>query len=214
LIGFDARLHRNLYEAEWPNERRRDYLIDPTVEWPLSVDPDVWPSIFDDPAASTLRRDPLHAILLQPDLGDLRQRHIGLWTRASALRDAIAAAGAAERTVCVAIEVLLENGLERDPDWDIRLGGETPCEPSRVDWARLGFDVADIDYTSGLSNCGWLAEDEQSWKERWLPFMNEHGLLADLGAATDLRAAMDDRAPEHAPFFVYRIATCAWADIG
>src|SRR5262249_43673178 len=163
-----------------------------------SVDPSVWPSIFEDPGSRLLRRDPLADLMLQPDTSDLRQKFIGLWTRAGALRKAIDAAGAAERTACVAIEVLSDGGLARAPEWNAPLGGLPGCEPDDVDWVRLGFDVADQGYTSALSNCGWSKEEKPEAVARWSPFLNEHGLLATAGAADAFRFDADDRAPEHA----------------
>lgn len=214
LIGFDARLRSDLYlPLEWSAERRSSFLLEPAVEWPLSVDQWVWPSVFVDVAASRVRRDPLAHLQIAPDLSDYRQQAIGLWTSACAMKAAMAAADAMGRAVCIAIEVLTEKGLERDPDWRDRLGGIAPPVPAGVNWYRAGFDVADIGYVSGLSNCGWIAEEEVPLKRRWAPLLNEHGLFSDLGVALDFRAEMDERAPEHAPFFVYRIALCEWADI-
>jgi len=79
VIGFAFRLNTELYLAsEWSVGRRASFLLDLSVEWPKSIDFDVWPSIFDDPAASELRRDPLADLLLPPDLTDARQRAIML----------------------------------------------------------------------------------------------------------------------------------------
>jgi hypothetical protein len=215
LIGFDARLRGEFYlPLEWSPERRASFLLDPSVAWPLSVDHWVWPSLFEDAAASRLRRDQLAHLLIPQDLRDYRQQGIGLWSSVSAMKAAVAGAGAMERSICVAIELCTARGLDRDPDWRDRLGGVALPSPAEVNWRRAGFDVADIGYISGVSNCGWSEEQEEvSRRARWAPLVNQHGLLGDLGVALDFRAEMDDRAPEHSPFFVYRIALCEWDEV-
>jgi hypothetical protein len=138
---------------------------------------------------------------------------LGLWTRLAALREVIEAAGAAEGTTCVAIEVVSDEEITRDPAWSAPLGGLPDCVPADVAWMRLGFDVADQGYTSALSNCGWSKDERRGAVARWSPLLNEHGLLATAGAADAFRSDADDRAPEHAPFFVYRLSVLPWSDI-
>lgn len=206
LIGFDMRMRAQLYvTSRWSNELRSSYLMVPSVEWPLSVDASVWPSLFDDPEVERRRGNPLSRFLIPPDRSDFRQQAIGLWSSESAMERAVRVASASEWGIPIAIELFTERGYERDPDWRVRIEGIGDCVSERAEWYRAGFDVGDIGFVSGLSNCGWLAEEELALKRRWAPYINTHGLISELGVAQDFRADMDERAPEHAPFFVFGI---------
>jgi len=47
LVRFDVRLDKEAYvSAFWDEDHRGRYLLRPEIEWPLSVDPLVWPSVF------------------------------------------------------------------------------------------------------------------------------------------------------------------------
>ncbi len=67
----------------------------------------------------------------------------------------------------------------------------------------LGFDVGDGGLLSGLSNCGYQAEERAALRLRWAPQLNEHHLFEETAPAFEFRALADERVPEHAPFFVY-----------
>lgn len=73
-----------------------------------------------------------------------------------------------------------------------------------TDWTFAGFDVCDLDGTSGLMNCGY-EPDEASLAAAWHDRLNRHHLLVDLAAATEFRELTDLRVKEHAPFLVYAI---------
>jgi hypothetical protein len=204
LIGFDVRLERSAYlPAQWMPERREMFLIEPRVDWPWSVDLAVWPSLFDDPAASALFPDPLGPLLLQPDLTEWRQQAIGLWSCHRRMIERVSAAGAADRSVAVAIELVTETGMLDHQDWRNRLEGVPAPDPT--DWALAGFDVADIGFTSALMNCGFLDEEKPSVQKRWASLLNRHGLFDEVQAAVDYRLASDARVSEHAPFYVFAI---------
>lgn len=67
VLGFDFRraLHGSLPAGEWPDQRRSQHLLRTDVHIPLSVDTNVWPSlfIFEDessiPASSNIRVKPI-----------------------------------------------------------------------------------------------------------------------------------------------------------
>lgn len=47
VVQFDVRLDKGDYlNAFWNRERRDGFLLRPDIEWPFSVDPFVWPSVF------------------------------------------------------------------------------------------------------------------------------------------------------------------------
>jgi len=68
-------------------------------------------------------------------------------------------------------------------------------------WQCLGFDVAD-GAISGLSNCGYDADEVGALRERWAARLNAHGLFDDVEEALAFRALADTRVREHAPFAV------------
>jgi hypothetical protein len=76
-------------------------------------------------------------------------------------------------------------------------------EPEIV-WESLGFDISDDLGPSGLSNCGY-DEEVLEWRSRWRSALNEHGLVSRVQDAFVLRAEMDKRVEEHAPFTVFQI---------
>src|SRR4051794_16730674 len=47
LLGFDIRVGQVAYPPDfWLDSRREEYLLKPSVKWPISVDDSVWPSVF------------------------------------------------------------------------------------------------------------------------------------------------------------------------
>jgi len=47
LLEFDVRIAKDQYVGRrWDKDSRAEYLLRPDIEWPLSVDRGVWPSVF------------------------------------------------------------------------------------------------------------------------------------------------------------------------
>lgn len=80
-------------------------------------------------------------------------------------------------------------------------------------WQRLGFDVAD-GAISGLSNCGYEADEAGALRATWAARLNEHGLFVDVHDALAFRAVTDGRVREHAPFAVYAMWIVRGARVG
>jgi len=55
---------------------------------------------------------------------------------------------------------------------------------------------------SGLSNCGYVGRESETFRARWRGRLNEHLLFTELTPAFEFRQLSDARVPEHAPFFV------------
>ena len=185
LLGFDARLPETETIRNWPAARRHAYLLRDDVRWPLSVDRSVWPSL--DPNAN------------EPQT--FLQEAIDLWDSREAMEEIIAARGRA--AIPIAIELCHEREIEVDDSWNF-LAGSLPSEAIPETWSVVGYDVADRDFVSGLSNCGYDDRDRAALQE-WSKEINEFGLLDDVERAHEFRAISDERIPDHAPFFVYRI---------
>ena len=88
---------------------------------------------------------------------------------------------------------------EQPPD------GAGTIEPAFERYELLGYDVADYDLLSGLTNCGYSPEEAASLAPVWAPLLNEWHLFGNPGDATAFAAVTAKRVPEHAPFFAYGI---------
>jgi hypothetical protein len=86
--------------------------------------------------------------------------------------------------------------------WETALG--EPVQPAGFDpvWTTLGYDIADIFFVSGLSNCGVGSEEISRLRARWLEGVNGSGLLRSLARAREFKEYADQRFPSHAPFHI------------
>ena len=178
LLGFDARA-----VPQPPDPIQVDRFLLRGVPSVLSVDTNIWPSVAD-------RSD--------------RPQWIGandpFWEDLAKLREHVATI--AEPHWIIAATWHKTPFKERD---DLPYVGphEVPTQPSSRDpaWRFLGYDISDGS-TSGLSNCGYNADEMSRLRPIWEPLLNDHHLFDDLDRAVEYRALTDTRVPEHAPFFV------------
>ena len=101
LLGFDARLLAEGYlDSEWSDDRREVYLLDSKVSWPLSVDPLVWPSLFDYQTPVEVARplDSLITVAADPSLTDS-----GFWLELDPMNHALATAGVEKTVISIAV---------------------------------------------------------------------------------------------------------------
>jgi hypothetical protein len=196
LLGFDAR-EMLATAGAWPQERREKYLLRPEASRPLSADPTVWLSLFEDGAS--VPRDGLPNLALPGWTGP----NGGLWDDLAHLEANLASVQIQIPYWLVAVTWLADDASHRE-----RRGrgpsGEpmTPKERS-PDWTFLGFDVGDAGMLSGLMNCGSDADERPALIEEWGLRLNEHHLLTDAQSAFEFRGLANRRVVEHAPFFVY-----------
>ena len=120
----------------------------------------------------------------------------GLW---SSLSNLFAAAHALDRADTVAVRITAVEEDEGTPE----SAGTTGPASERYD--LLGYDVADYDRLSGLTNCGYSPEEAASLAPTWAPLLNEWHLFGNPEDATAFAAVTAKRVPEHAPFFAYGI---------
>lgn len=202
LLGFDAREMFIPANSAWDAGRRDLYLLRRDAHKPLSVDPMVWPSLFGDGLpdheSRRLGPDALH-------LPEWKGTNQGLWDDLSQLRASLRPLGSQEhRTVAVSLIA-----AEGDSEWPASARPyrepRTLPKPSS-EWRSLGFDVADGEFTSGLSNCGYRRGEVEALRRTWARDLNEHHLFTDVERALAFRDLSDRRVPEHAPFFVYALS--------
>jgi hypothetical protein len=92
-----------------------------------------------------------------------------------------------------------------DPDSPLAVRWRRPALPKGVQPVLLGYDVADVHFTSGLSNCGYLGEEREWLRSKWGRDLNEHHLFRESTRALEFVAVTDKRVPEHAPFLVFGV---------
>ncbi|MFL6195175.1 MAG: hypothetical protein ACJ75H_13455 [Thermoanaerobaculia bacterium] len=200
LLGFDARPPK---PREWEESRKRRCLFRLDVA-PLSIDPMVWPSVFEANGIETPA---------------WTGRFGGLWEDLATLRDFVAAEREGLGDVCLvafdrtlagsspaarlALETLIR-GI-----YPYGTPGELPdaiADPAAVEpgWTFLGYDVSDLWGLSGLMNAGFLPdrEDVDALRDRWGPKLNSAHLFNALDDARAFRDYADGHIPEHAPFYV------------
>jgi hypothetical protein len=210
LIRFDIRLPKSNYVNDrWKKEDRNRFLLRSDVEWPLSSDPLVWPSIF----FSKIFRDstgfPYGNIEVDPviDGGNYWLSLDQMGAHYKAHRSPYA------NGVFIAIHLFSENPLtsnfiaySRDGiQFGLELGDATPSDcPSNSEF--LGYDVGDASWISGLSNCEYTATERKRLEPIWRHRLNSFGLLSTLDDAAEFRKLSDDRVSEHAPFWIYGIS--------
>lgn len=203
FLGYDLRACAKDYvSTEWAATRRLTYLLKHDIPWPLSVDTTVWPSLFH----FTSRRGdyrPVETVEVEP--ANQEQLVLRLWDD-RAVMEATFHQKAVQQTcfVPVAIELLDDRSAAEKSEWKlITQALSRQSEPPRG-WTSVGYDVADADYVSGLTNCGY-AEDERTELSDSIKALNEFGLFGDFERAAEFRSISEKRVPEHAPFFVYRL---------
>ena len=168
-------LRSTVPDPGWTADRRTVFLLRRDVASVRSVDTLVWERL---------------AGLPPPPVPE------GLWPTPA---DLFAAAGALDLADAVAVRITT---VEED--------GGTPesagtSEPASETYDLLGYDVADYDLLSGLTNCGYSAEEAASLVPAWASLLNEWHLFGNPEDATAFAAVTAKRVPEHAPFYAYGI---------
>lgn len=211
LVRFDVRLSKDAYVgAFWDEKHRSEFLLRPELEWPLSVDPLVWPSVFYSQIVRDATKLPYGDIEVDPQVD-----HGMYWLNLEAMRTHYEANRQARTSgVFVAIELFSERSLAEDIipyeeaggiQCALVLGRANPDEcPAGSE--LLGYDLADGSWISGLNNCGYTSDEKRKLGHVWASRLNSFGLLKTLDDAVEFRKVCDIRVPEHSPFWIYGIS--------
>jgi len=194
LLGFDAREMWLDFSEEWPEERKRSFLLRRDIVKPLSTDTSVWPSVFD--VDHTLQRPPW--------IGPIGR----LWEDLRALENSLSTESNRTKPYWVIALTLLSAIRSREElaYWNTMTEGilYTPAvrDPS---WQLLGYDVADSYLISGLTNFEYRKDEVQDIGEKYIPSLNEYHLFQSVEPAAEFLPLADERGGVHAPFFVFGI---------
>jgi hypothetical protein len=192
LVGFDVKLLDPARTAQaWPRARRESYLLRPDVANIVSVDPMVTPSHFGEAAVKTPSDTPRWS---------WRHMGLGVWADLDAMRAAAGTSGAA-----VAITAPDPATFAADTRWIEAAKESTNPDTPQPSWNLIGYDVADIHFLSGMSNCGLHPDEYAVLRPIHAAHINDLGLFATLDAALAFRRRIDTLAAEHAPFYPFGI---------
>jgi hypothetical protein len=165
---------------DWTADRRKRHLLRRDVPSVRSVDSLAWP---------------------QPPGLPPSPEFSGLWPSLSEL---LVAAHAVPRAGIVAVQI---TAVEQDEPAE---DGVEPTGTAAGKRDLLGFDVADYDLFSGLTNCGYKPDEAASLAPVWAPRLNQWHLFDNPDHATAYASVTADRVPEHAPFYAYGIYQLDW----
>lgn len=191
LLGYDAREGWSRLEDSWDKDRRDRFLLRQDAEKVLSVDSDVWPSVFD-----------VVPELTRPDWTGYVQF---LWDDLGALTGAIGSAAplGSRQISWIAVELVspTTSGTMLAV-WQDRVRVIVPPRLEELPRTLAGYDVADYFLLSSLTNC-----ESPRWADplEWSPLLNQHHLFRDTASAVRFKEKADKHVPDHAPFFVFAL---------
>jgi hypothetical protein len=206
LIGFDTRLKAEDYlDRAWTHEKRSMHLLNSEIFWPLSVDLMVWPSIF---KYSSTQVGPIRINmdgLIDVESISTRHSALVLWPSLADMNNCL---GSSQINLCgikIAITLHAEKEALSNEYWRAVLYPPLSINDLPKDWRLIGHDIADHDMISGLSNCGYNAEDAASLRNIWKSRINEHGLFDSFDDAMAFKDLTEKRVPSHSPFYIYSL---------
>lgn len=187
LIGFDAREMWFSFDNVWSGTRKNTFLLRHDIYKPLSVDRDIWNSIFELDYAQEvpLWRGPVQK--LWDSLEELEKYTANMKSTISG----------SYWIVAITKLVGVQEKEELQQLYDIN--------PDRVNekWLLLGYDVCNSSFLSGLSNCGYRHDEIDLAIQKWRDSLNKYHLLETLEDALEFQKWTEKRVIAHGPFFVY-----------
>lgn len=185
LMGYSVSIINN--DPDWTNERRLQFLINPHIRLPKSVDSSVWEESYD--FFDTLsEQEGMDNYIKWRD----KERLIDLTDYRITEKNRVLTASYLHFFDYVPTEV-----------WAM----EYRSEPVDKDLIFLGYDIANGGTLSGLSNCGYTDVSLEYCREHYLQHLNQHGLFESFNVAWDFLSYTNQRTPADSPFYVYSLYT-------
>lgn len=168
--------------SSWNLERRRLFLLNSEVEFPLSVDRNVWPALG-LPKHSGIDETPI-------------------WKNQKLMRETLEGVNRIPKGIYVLITIYADELYRSSKHWRLYLDVEGVVS-QYLEEDFLGYDVADAGLISAISNCGFSPQQKACLSAKFAPKLNEHGLFAELAVARNFQLDSNRRIKEHAPFFIH-----------
>lgn len=185
LIGYSVNMSNE--DFEWTTKRRSEFLIDPLIKLPKSVDNNVW-----EESCDYLDKISKQEMVDNWTKWRNKNRLIELTGYKITDKDRVLTASYLHFFEYVPVEV-----------WAM----EYRSEPVDKDLLFLGYDVANGGTLSGLSNCGYKDIELIYCREHYLQHLNKHGLFENFGIANEFLSHTNQRTPADAPFYIYSLYT-------
>jgi hypothetical protein len=207
LLGFDVRLKAEDYlDRLWLHERRCSLLLNPQIQWPLSVDFRVWPSIFKYLSRQVCSIPINLEGLIYTETMNIRHDALTLWPNMTEMDKCLIAKGSNKLNgIKVAITLHADEEALSAEYWNAVLCPALSIDDLPHDWNLIGYDIADQDMISGLSNCSYCADEIMSLQAAWKSRINEHGLFDSFDEAMCFKDLTEKRVSSHAPFYIYSL---------
>jgi len=211
-LGFDCRDARGVaVEKRWSRQRRSQFLLDPNIECPVSVDTTVLPSVFPDFNAIPDEFAP--AVQCLP-VGWGSRVVTRSWPDLPSL---LAALMSHEPALPMAEMIVLESVLHVNAKIvdDKLWSGIVSISVDRTDGEHtregdhrrkfLGHDIADSSGISALMNCGYQPDEVGRLRSEWVGQLNHVGLIPSLDEAQEFLHMSNERIASHAPFAIFAL---------
>jgi hypothetical protein len=196
LLGYDVRMMQPAKIGSWTEDRKRAYLLKQDVEFVLSTDVHVWPSLFTRNEFIVAGSESANTALF-------------LWRELSRLVKYVEKSGGDRLAGCyckaIAIGLVLStlSSAERQ-QWQPMLWSTIPATVESR-WTLLGYDVSDTALLSSLSNCAYSPSEARELGAQFAEQLNSYHLFNSLKSAQTFSRESNRRVPEHAPFFVFSL---------
>ncbi len=208
FLGFDVRLNAEEYLSRiWTSDRRSKYLLYPQTSWPLSVDLMVWPSIF---KYQSTQVGPMRAGmdgLIDADSINTRHSALVLWPNLEEMNNCLSDKKESKTLsgTKIAISLHVDKEALAKEYWSAVLHPALSMNDLPKNWKLIGYDIADQDMISGMSNCDYKADEVVALRELCKDHLNEYGLFHSFEDALSFRGLTDKRVPNHSPFYIYSL---------
>jgi hypothetical protein len=206
VFGFDVRYGPVDYRThDWPEEARKQFLLNPGIRYVLAVDTMAWPSYFiSKSVASFYDEEILERHIVLDASADFRHDCLYLWQNLEEMKECFERLIKDREGIVIGVELIAEKPLLEYDYWqNIFYPDAHSLLKMPEDFHFLGYDVADGGYISGLSNCGYTEDEIRELGPVWKDRLNEFGLIGDLDHALEFKEMTEERVAEHAPFYVF-----------
>ena len=166
----------------WSQERRALYLLDPGIEFPLSVDRAAWPEIDSIEIKQMLFVDHFTDEFSAPN-------GLDLYSARNSIDEFFNAN-------------LIAIGFDKPIADYLRKKNSILGIKYRKAMRFVGYDICDDSLISSLTNCAISQEEKSLLQLKYAKNFNEYGLFQDDTCARECALELDHLVPEHRPFLV------------